>query len=91
MSDMEDRLREIVREEMAVALAVLPKLGPEPQEYFTAREAAEYTRQTVGTLTNAVSDGRLRRCGKKGHKLIFRREDLDAYVEGGGSEGLPIK
>ena len=70
----DDQLREIVRAEIeALGLA---------GQWLTPAQAAEYTGLAEGTLRNAVSDGRIQRRGERGHALRFRREDLDAFLEG---------
>lgn len=50
--------------------------------WLTSDEAAQYLGIARSTLHDLVCDGRLPRHGEKGHRLRFRREDLDAYARG---------
>ena len=56
----------------------------EPQQYFTKREAAEYLRVSKATVDRLRGAGKLQASRiSDGPKpmLIFRRCDLDGYVE----------
>jgi excisionase family DNA binding protein len=70
----EDDLRRIVRDEIASAGLA--------DEWLTPAQASQYIGLAVGTLRNAVSDGRLPRHGSKGHALRLKRGDLDHFMEG---------
>src|SRR4029453_4853109 len=51
--------------------------------YLTTAEAAAYLRyQTASAIRTLVNRGRLRPTGRRGTTLLFRREDLDAFVRG---------
>lgn len=53
------------------------------QTYLNLAEAAEYTRLSDWTIRQAVYADQLRSMGKgiKGSKHLFRRADLDAWIE----------
>jgi excisionase family DNA binding protein len=51
-------------------------------DWLDAAAAADYLAVSVGQVRNLVSEGRLPRHGPKGHRLRFRRSELDAYQEG---------
>lgn len=54
-----------------------------PQTWFTIVEAAEYTRQPVKHLRDAVRDEQLRHLRRgRGGKLHFKRQWLDDYMDG---------
>lgn len=82
MVDLEERVRAIAREEVAAAL---DGFDPVPREWFTSPQAAEYLGVSRGTVHNLVSSGRLARRGDRGHRLVFARADLDAFMAGGAS------
>jgi excisionase family DNA binding protein len=73
---LEDHIERIVTEKVAAALSGHAAADP----WVTAPEAADYLGIAVSTLHDLVCDGRLPRHGAKGHRLRFRREDLDAYA-----------
>jgi excisionase family DNA binding protein len=70
----EDEIRRIVAD-------VLAERGS-ADEWYTTEGAAEYLGTSAGHIRNLVSEGRLPRRGKRGHKIMLRRSDLDAYAEG---------
>ena len=53
---------------------------PSEREYFTKREAAEYTRHAEPTLDRAKARGEIPffRCGAR--KVLFSRRDLDKWL-----------
>lgn len=61
-----------------------------PQEYFTKKEAAEYTRHAEPTLDRAKARGELPffRCGAR--KVLFARRDLDKWLAGMRVEVVPM-
>ena len=67
------------------ARAVAPRIVNTP--YYDLDEAAAYVRSTRKALPVFVSQGRLRAIRQRGpggacRKYLFRREDLDAFVQG---------
>lgn len=50
--------------------------------YLTADEAAKYIKRTRQAVYALVKRNRLKPCGGKSSKLLFRREDLDRFIEG---------
>ena len=74
---LEERIREIVREEVAAVLAL-----EAPAEWLSSAEAAAFLGLSIGQVRNLVSEGRLPRHGPRGHRLRFRRSELDAYCQG---------
>ena len=50
-------------------------------EYLTRRESAEYLRISLRTFHDLVSKGLLRKYRVSRGRIVFRRSDLDAYVE----------
>jgi excisionase family DNA binding protein len=71
---LEDEVRRIVAD-------VLAQRGS-ADEWYTTESAATYLGTTAGHIRNLVSEGRLPRRGKRGHKIMLRRSDLDSYAEG---------
>lgn len=67
----EEMLRRVVREELAASR----------DGWLDSKDAAEYVGVSLGTLHNAVSEGRLPRHGERGQRLRFQRAELDAYME----------
>jgi excisionase family DNA binding protein len=63
------------------AALVLERLEP-ADDWLDAGAAAAYLGVSVGQVRNLVSEGRLPRHGPKGHRLRFRRSELDAYCQG---------
>lgn len=72
---LEDHIEQVVEEKLAAALA-----AKEADPWLTSPEAADYLGIAVSTLHDLVCDGRLPRHGPRGHRLRFRRSDLDAYA-----------
>jgi len=55
------------------------------QEYFTREEAAEYLRMSVAKLDQLAARGEVRRAklgDARKSSVLFRRGDLDTFVEG---------
>lgn len=51
--------------------------------WLTAREAAEYSRRSAGTINKALRDGSLRGSQKvRGGDWRIHRDDLDAWIRG---------
>jgi Helix-turn-helix domain len=50
--------------------------------YLTANEAAKYIKRTRQAVYALVKRNRLKPCGGQAAKLLFRREDLDRFIEG---------
>lgn len=48
--------------------------------YFTKQEAAEYTRFSARTIESLLARGELK-AFRPGRKLLFRRTDLDAFIQ----------
>jgi excisionase family DNA binding protein len=65
------RAAELVREQLE-----------RPDDWLDVDQAAAYLGRSAGTLRNLVSEGRLPRHGPKGHRLRFRRSELDDYQGG---------
>lgn len=81
-----DALLDLLAERVADRLADrLADHGGGPPPWLDSREAAEYLRLDPRTGPKRVSElqraGHLR-CGRDGTRLLFRREWLDAYLEG---------
>jgi excisionase family DNA binding protein len=55
---------------------------PANDGWLDSKAAAEYLGISRATIHNLVNQGRLPRHGRKGHKLTFRKADLDGYAEG---------
>lgn len=53
---------------------------PSQQIYFTKQEAAEYLRFSPRAIDSLLARGELK-AFRPGRKLLFRREDLDAFVQ----------
>jgi excisionase family DNA binding protein len=54
--------------------------------YLTADEAAKYIKRTRQAVYALVKRNRLKPCGGESSKLLFRREDLDRFIEGRGQK-----
>lgn len=78
ISELEDRLRIIVRDEVKSALE-----SKEPVKYYTIREAAIRTGKALSTLYTDHSNGNLKGF-KSGRQVRFTEEQLTAYLEGVG-------
>jgi excisionase family DNA binding protein len=78
LTGLEDLIERIVDERIRAALA-----DREPDPWLTSDEAAQYLGVARSTLHDLVCDGKLPRHGVKGHRLRFRREDLDSYARRG--------
>lgn len=66
-------IRAIVREEIRSAMA------PANEEYMSVKQAAEYTNYAVDTLYT-YAHKRVLESINKGNKLLFRKSDLDAWL-----------
>ncbi len=78
-----DRLREVL-EEQFMRIATNSRVPPQPN-YFTREEAAEYLRMSPRMLDSLSESGQIRRAKlgeERKSKVLFRRVDLDGYVEG---------
>jgi excisionase family DNA binding protein len=75
---LEAHVRTVVEQEVERALGVR-----DADPWLTSDEAAEYLGIAVSTVHDLVCDGLLPRHGAKGHRLRFRREDLDSYARRG--------
>jgi excisionase family DNA binding protein len=69
-----EAIRAIVREEIRAAMGVGTGEG-----YMTAQEASEYTKYSVETLYTYACKGAIESLNK-GNKLLFRKSDLDAWL-----------
>lgn len=72
------------------ARAVTPRIIETP--YLDRHEAAAYIRSTPDAVSVYVSQGRLKALRQRGpngacRKHLFRREDLDAFVQGAAQAG----
>ena len=74
LSGLEDLIERIVDEKLRVTLA------EQSGGWLTSDEAAEYLGIARSTLHDLVCDERLPRHGE-GHRLMFRRSELDAYLD----------
>jgi predicted DNA-binding transcriptional regulator AlpA len=54
---------------------------PADDGWLDSEQAAEYLGVSRARIHNLVSQEALPRHGGKSHKLLFRRVDLDAYVD----------
>jgi excisionase family DNA binding protein len=70
---LDERIRRVVREELAAA-------RPGPAELMTTAEAAGHARVKPATIRDWVRVGRLR-AQRVGRHLRVRRADLDAAIE----------
>lgn len=68
-----EAIRAIVREEIRSAV------GGSNEEYMTVQEASAYTKYSVDTLYTYASK-RIIESLNKGNKLLFRKSDLDAWL-----------
>jgi excisionase family DNA binding protein len=80
--DLEERVREIVRDAIETALA--QQQQPDDDPWLTYEQAAEYIGLARSTIWDLVNDGDLPRHGPRRTRLLFRRSDLDRYVESRG-------
>lgn len=71
---LEDLVERLVDDKVRIALV------DKAESWLTSDEAAKYLGIARSTLHGLVCDGLLPRHGEKGHRLRFRREDLDAYA-----------
>jgi excisionase family DNA binding protein len=62
--------------EISSTLTATPAIRP----LMDRKEAAEYLRQSVRTITNLVASRRLRPA-RIGRRLIFKRTEVDRYVD----------
>jgi excisionase family DNA binding protein len=51
------------------------------QSYFDRPEAARYLRVSLRTLDRLRAEGKLRACRPAPDRAVFRRADLDRYME----------
>ena len=76
-----DALLDALAERVADRLAEHLAEREPPSAWMTSDEAAAYLRCDTKRLSELQREGKLR-CGRDGRKLLFRRADLDAYLEG---------
>jgi excisionase family DNA binding protein len=55
---------------------------PANDGWLDSKAAAEYLGVSRATIHNLVNQRKLPRHGARGHKLVFRTSELDAYAEG---------
>ncbi len=70
-----DQVEQIARR--AAALVEIPAVSP----WLNTRGAAEYMAASTGRVHDLVGLGKLTP-RRDGSRLLFRREELDAYLEG---------
>ena len=76
-----DALLDVLAERVADRLAEhLAEQEPPSAAWMTSDEAAAYLRCDAKRVSELQREGKLR-CGRDGRKLLFRRADLDAYLE----------
>lgn len=73
MPSLEDMVRALVREELALARAT------PPDEYLSTRAAAELAGVAIETVRRWIADKRLKRHGA-GRHLRVRRSELEAML-----------
>ena len=81
-------IRQAVREEIDSAFKQMPiSDGRAPNrsnekfvEYFTVKEAAEFSRLAISTIRLHIRKGQLR-AYKKGARVILKRGDIEAFLE----------
>jgi excisionase family DNA binding protein len=76
---LEDHVRQVVKEEVAAALAVR-----EDDPWLTSDEAAEYLGIARSTIHDLVCSKALPRHGGRKTRLMFRRSELDTYLDARG-------
>jgi excisionase family DNA binding protein len=78
--------RELVEEIAQRAAAILAEQQPQApaSPWLSTTEAAEYLRAPKSRVFDLTSQGRLR-VHKDGARNLYRREDLDAYLQRGGA------
>ncbi|WKD56901.1 Helix-turn-helix domain protein [Corynebacterium capitovis DSM 44611] len=59
----------------------MPSPFPPDKDFFTTAEAAKYTGCSPRTLEKRRANGQSPTFTKKGRSVVYRREDLDAYVD----------
>ncbi|KAA9135742.1 helix-turn-helix domain-containing protein [Microbacterium caowuchunii] len=55
--------------------------APQPNDLLTTEEAAEVLRMTLEGLRWAIYAGTAPRSAKIGRRRLFRRADIEAYIE----------
>jgi excisionase family DNA binding protein len=76
LAAIEERLREVIREEIRSALK---ERKPEPL-LLNTEQAAEKLQLPVSWVASAARDGRLP-CVKLGHHVRFKVSDLEAFID----------
>jgi excisionase family DNA binding protein len=76
LDGLEAHIERVVTEKVEAALA-----SRDGDKWLTSDEAAAYLGIARSTLHDLVCEGRLPRHGEKGHRLRFRRDDLDRYAQ----------
>lgn len=65
-----------------VAARLAEQIGPPPESYIDADEAADYLACKKKRINELKEAGRIP-CYRDGRRLLFKRSDLDAYVAKG--------
>lgn len=79
MSDLEELIRSIVRDELAKQRDIKPANDEAPGEYLSTAEAAELARVSVYTIRRWVKDGELTR-HEAGSRVRIRRDELEKFL-----------
>lgn len=76
MSDLEQLIRSIVRDELA---KVQPANDISPAVYFSVKEAAAFARMSVYTIRRWIRRGELTK-HEAGNRLLVRRDELEKLL-----------
>jgi len=79
---LEELIRSIARQEAEAVLAAIEP--PDDDPWLTSAQAAHYLGLRRATIHDLVNDGHLPRHGPRRTRLLFRKSDLDRYVESRG-------
>jgi excisionase family DNA binding protein len=77
---IEQWVREVAREEIALALAEARQ--PDDDPWLTSDQAAARLGVAVATIYDYVNSGKLPRHGERRSRLRWRRSELDAFAAG---------
>jgi len=87
-----EAIRQAVREEIKASQSQnghLSKIATEPvRSYFTVEQAAKYSCLGESTIRLYMQKGKLKAL-KVGSRVIFKREDLDTFLEAHSKEVQP--
>jgi excisionase family DNA binding protein len=72
-------IEELIEQKIEEALA--RRHAREDDPWLTSAQTAEYLGVAVATIHDYVNGGKLPRHGARKTRLLFRRSDLDRYVE----------